>query len=251
MPITAEKEHVGEEAVSKPDRHLILYGFWRSGCSWRIRLVLALKGIPYAYKAINLMEGEDCSDEYLKMNPAGLVPTVVLTTDASKLLEQFPQLSSDEVVLSDSVAIAQFLDDVYPDSVRVFPTDPLQKAIVMSLTMLIAAGIQPLATLGILQKVGMKFGEDKKGPWAKEIITERLAEFDVAISKTHGLYCVGNSITFVDLCLVPQVYNALVHGVDMSLFPHINAVRENIGKIAIFQNTEPECMPDAPPTAQK
>lgn len=232
---------------SRDETSLIVYSYWRSSCSWRVRLVLALKGLPYTYKAINLLKGEDCSEEYLKVNPAGLVPTLLLTNDAKKVSEQFPQLSANDVVLPDSLAIAQYLDDIYPDTTRVFPSDPLEKAQVLYLTMLIAASTQPVANLSILQKVGKKYGDDQKAPWAKEIITERLAEFDVAISKTRGNYCFGNTVTFVDLCLIPQVYNARRFGVDMSLFPHINTVLDNLDKIEALKEAEPERMPDAVP----
>lgn len=232
---------------SRQDTTLILYSYWRSSCSWRVRLMLAQKSLPYSYKAINLLKGEDCSEEYLKLNPAGLVPTLVFTNDAKNAEEQFPAYSSDDVVLPDSIAIAQYLDDIYPDTTRIFPTDPLERAQVTYLSMLIAASTQPVQNFAILQKVGLKFGDDQKIPWAKEIIQDRLAEFEVAITKTAGKYCFGDAVTFVDICLIPQIYNGRRFGVDIAQFPTITKVLANLDTIEALKAASPENQPDAVP----
>jgi maleylacetoacetate isomerase len=155
-----------------------------------VRIALALKGIEYEYKAVHLLKdgGEQFLKDYQSKNPQCEVPA----------------LEIDGVVLTQSIAIMEYLDETRGPPF-LLPKDDLKKrAQVRSLSNIIACGIQPIQNLKVLQYVGA----EKKAEWGKHWIEQGFNGLELALGKTSGKYCLGDEITMADLCLVPQVFNA-------------------------------------------
>ncbi len=184
---------------------LTLYHYWRSSCSWRVRWVLALKGLAYESVPVNLLQGEHKTDSYLAINPNGQVPT----------------LKVGNRHLSESMAIIEWLEEAYPQE-ALLPKDPWDRAQVRELTMMVVAGIQPVQNL----KVGRFYSEDqkKREAWNKHFIEEGFEALEKKLQAYPGPFAFGQHLTLADIALVPQVYNALRVGVEMRRFPRIEAV---------------------------
>src|SRR2546423_10831478 len=109
-----------------------LYGFWRSTCTWRVRIALAMKGLDYDYQAVHLLEGEQHRDEFARKNPMRQVPALEL---------------DDGTVLAQSMAILDYLDETHPQP-PLLPAAPLLRARARQLAEIVASGIQPLQNTG-------------------------------------------------------------------------------------------------------
>ena len=213
------------EKRERPVRTLLNY--WRSSCSWRVRMVLFHKELEYEYKAVNLLKAEDCEPTYWSMNPAGV-----------------PTLLDDDHVVTQSLAIIEYLEERYPEK-PVLPRSFEARADVRAVALLIATGVQPLQNLGIQQKIGAKFGNDAKPAWAKEVIEEGFAGLEAVLKRTAGTFCVGNQFSMADACLVPQLYAARRFGADLSAFPTVVRVGAFLDTLPVTLETHPDKMPDA------
>ena len=171
----------------------ILHGYWRSGASWRLRIILNLKEVEYEYKPVNLVKGEHKTDEYAKLNPALLVPTLEMGGEC----------------LTESMAIAEYLEELH-GAKPLLPVDAMERMKVRRLCEVINSGTQPIQNLGVLKRVEA-FGGDKAA-WAKETNLKGLETFEKLVSKTAGKYCHGDEVTLADAFLIPQLYNAARFG---------------------------------------
>eukprot|EP01122_Echinamoeba_exundans_P013859 TRINITY_DN611_c0_g1_i1.p1 TRINITY_DN611_c0_g1~~TRINITY_DN611_c0_g1_i1.p1 ORF type:complete len:219 (+),score=51.62 TRINITY_DN611_c0_g1_i1:37-693(+) len=210
---------------------LTLYGYWRSSASWRVRIALNLKGIDYDYRPVNLIKdgGEQYKDEYKALNPIQLLPTLVL--------------EDGKTALTESLAIIEYLDEVYPEN-RLLPADPVQKALARAQALVVASDIQPVGNLRVLGKIAADYNADKAA-WSKYWIEKGFTALEEMVSKTAGKYSVGDQITVADLCLVPQVYNASRWGVDMSKFPTLQRVNQTLSELPAFQKAHADNQIDA------
>ncbi|XP_073683055.1 maleylacetoacetate isomerase isoform X1 [Garra rufa] len=208
----------------------VLYGYYRSSCSWRVRIAFALKGIEYEQKPINLIEdgGLQLTDQFKKINP----------------MRQVPALTIDGITLSQSLAIIQYIDETRPEP-RLLPADPKQRAQVRIISDIIASGIQPLQNLYVIQKIGAE-----KAQWAQHFINRGFEALEPILKMTAGKYCVGDEISMADICLVPQVFNAERFKVDMSKFPTIRRLNQTLTEIDAFKVSHPSCQPDTPDDLQ-
>jgi len=205
----------------------VLYGYWRSSCTYRVRIVLNMKGIKYSYVPIHLRNNEQKQAEFTEKNPNQTVPVLVV----------------GGVPLVQSLAIIDYLDETYPDP-PLFPLDPIQKAQAKSIAHMIACDIQPLQNLRIMGKITPD--PAKRTEWAKDVNKEGLERVEKAMSKTAGKYSFGDHVTLADICLVPQVYNAIRFGIDVEkVFPTIHRVYQELGKIEAFKLAHPDLQPDA------
>ncbi|KAK3094067.1 hypothetical protein FSP39_023719 [Pinctada imbricata] len=206
---------------------LILYSYFRSSCTWRVRIVMNLKGLDYEYSAVNLIKdgGQQRTDDYSAVNP----------------MQQVPALMVNGEVLTQSVAIMEYLEEKYPEN-PILPKDLISRAKVRQIAETIAGGIQPLQNLVVLQKIG----DENKAEWAKFWIDKGFVALESMLEKTAGKYCYGDSVTMADVCLVPQVGNANRFNVDMSKFPIISRVNEELEKLEAFQKAHPFVQPDCP-----
>jgi len=204
---------------------IVLYSYWRSSSSWRVRNVLSLKGIPYQYKAVNLLKDEQLSEEYATLNPSRTVPSLWI----------------DGNLLSESVPIMEYLEETRKEP-ALLPSDPYRRAKVRQIVEMVCSDIQPLQNLRVLKRVG----EEKKGEWGKFWIEDGFRALEKVLSASSSRYCVGEEITLADCVLVPQVYNANRFLVDMSLFPTISRIHNELMALDAFQRAHPDRQPDCP-----
>ncbi len=208
----------------------LLYSYFRSSCSYRVRIALALKEIDYDYKAIHLVKGEQHGEEYRKFNPLGQVPCLV--TEQGKSISQ-------------SVAIMEYLEEAYPNTKRLLPRDPIKRAKVREMVEAINAGTQPPQNLSVMNMARDK--PEERQEWGRYWIERGLRAVEQLVRQSAGRYCVGQEVSLADCCLVPQVYNAQRFKVDMNQFPNINALVKRLEDIEAFQAAAPTSQPDCPP----
>lgn len=210
---------------------ITLYGYWRSSAAYRVRIVLNLKGLNYRLSPVHLVKngGEQHSDAYHELNPSELVPV----------------LKDGEVTLSQSMAIVEYLDDVYPQ-MRMIPPAGHDKYQVLSLAQDIACDIHPLNNLRVLQylRQHLDVSEEQKDAWYRHWIQVGFSAFEQKLRRRSGQFCVGDNLSLADVCLVPQVYNAERFGVPMRDFPQIRRISERLRRIPGFVRAAPEHQPD-------
>jgi maleylacetoacetate isomerase len=212
-----------------------LYGYWRSSATYRLRIALNLKEIEYEYIPVHLVKdgGEQHQQNYKSLNPTELVPTLI----------------DDEydLVLNQSMAIIEYLDERYPAINRLLPLDSSDKVRVRALSQDIACDVQPITNLRIVQylKNELSLSDVQQQRWLVHWIEKGLRSFEKRLRYTAGQYCFANDITMADVCLVPQVYNALRYSIDLNAFPLIKRIYQNCNKISAFDAAKPENQLDA------
>jgi maleylacetoacetate isomerase len=208
-----------------------LYGYWRSSASWRVRWALNLKGLAYEYVPVNILSGENRSPEHLARNPLGALP----------VLEVAPG-----EILSESLAMFEWMEETYPQAgVSLFPGTPLDRARIRSLCEIINSGTAPLQT----PRVQKRHSDDAKEreAWAAHFIREGLDTYEKLSRPWRGAWSVGDAISAADLCLVPQIYNALRYGLDMARdFPALDAIYRQALATETCAAASPEKQEDAP-----
>ncbi|XP_037359684.1 maleylacetoacetate isomerase isoform X2 [Talpa occidentalis] len=206
----------------------ILYSYFRSSCTWRVRIALALKNINYEIIPINLIKdgGQQFSPEYQALNP----------------MKQVPALKIDGLTIGQSLAIIEYLEETRPTP-RLLPQDPKKRAHVRMISDLISSGIQPLQNLSVLKQVG----EENQLAWAQKVISSGFNALEKILKGTAGKYCVGDEVTMADLCLVPQVANAERYKVDITPYPTISRINKSLLALEAFQVSHPLRQPDTPP----
>lgn len=202
-----------------------LYSYWRSSCSWRVRIALAYKNIHYTTVPINLLHSVQSSEEYTAKN----------------FMAQVPTLKLGDLTLTQSLAIFHYLEDEYSPSM--LPTESFTRARMWEICEIINSGTQPLQNLAILQEIE-RLGGDKKA-WSQKVITKGLKAVETILEETAGTYCVGDRLTFADACLVPQVYNAMRFEVNMEEFPIVHRVYQSLLEHSAVQAAHPDNQPDA------
>ena len=206
---------------------MILYGYGLSSASYRVRIALALKDLPYTSITKNLRAGEHRLSDFLSINIQGFVPALGL---------------DDGAVLTQSVAIMEYLDEIYP-SPRLLPAEPLARARVRALTLAITSDIHPLNNLRVLRYLEDRLSLDKetRDAWYRHWVQvgfEALERWLIRDTAT-GRFCHGDSPTLADICLVPQVFNARRFAVDMNPYPRILAIDAACRELAAFQTAAP------------
>ena len=183
---------------------ITLYGYWRSSATYRVRIALNLKKLPYIYIPVHLVKngGGQHLAEYQTLNPAELVPTLI--DDEGNLLNQ-------------SSAIIEYLDELYPQKPKLLPSTPLDKAKIRTLAQDITCDIQPLANLRVMQYMNksLSCSDSQQKAWSKHWIETGFDGLEKRLQKSAGDYCFGNTLTMADVCLVPQVYNASRFSVNL------------------------------------
>lgn len=190
--------------------NISLYHYWRSSCSWRVRWALALKGVAYDSIPVNLLQGEQASATYAARNPAGFVPA----------------LRVDGRFFGESLAILEWIEETWKTP-ALLPKDPLDRMAVRQMAMTIVAGTQPLQNLATLKYFAPD--EAARKPHAQHWIGRGLKTFEALVAQAGktGPFAFGPEPTFADLCLVPQVYNALRFDVDLTATPRCKAIYEH------------------------
>lgn len=206
-----------------------LYSYWRSSCSYRVRIAAAAKGIDLTISPVNLLKGENHESEFIKHSPLGLLPAL---HDGEK-----------NATIVESMAIMEYLEEAIQGGTKLLPTDPVDRATVRALAMMISCDIQPVQNLRVLKHDAIA---PIKAEWGKEWITRGFVGLEAALTPVAGKYCFGDTFTIADCALVPQVYNANRFKVDMSAFPTISRVHAHLMEHDAVKAAHPDSQPDAP-----
>ncbi|KQS89711.1 MULTISPECIES: maleylacetoacetate isomerase [unclassified Rhizobium] len=203
----------------------VLFDYWRSSASYRVRIALNLLDIPYRSVPIDLLAGQHKQPDHLARNPQGLVPA----------------LDIDGHMLTQSLAIIEYLSETRPQS-GLLPADPLGRHRVRALSYAIAMDIHPVCNLGVVFHVMQQSTDPEaaRAAWMRKFIGEGLAAFEKMLDNPlTGAFCHGEQPTMADICLVPQVYNAERWGADLSGCPRLVAIAERCRKIPAFEAAQP------------
>ncbi|MGO8094617.1 maleylacetoacetate isomerase [Rhizobium leguminosarum] len=203
---------------------VVLYDYWRSSASYRVRIALNLLGIDYKTVPINLLDGAHKTPEYLALNPQGLVPTLVI----------------DGKTLTQSLAIIEYLAETRPEC-GLLPPDIADRQKVRALAYAVAMDIHPICNLHVVSHLmTMTEKPDAREEWMKHFISDGLAKLETMIGKADGAFSFGNTPTMADLCLVPQVYNARRWGVELTAFKRISDIDSKCAELPAFQAAHPD-----------
>ena len=209
-----------------------LYGYWRSSAAYRVRIALHLKALEFESIPVHLVKdgGEQHKDSYTHLNPTHLVPTFV----------------DDDVVLHQSIAIIEYLDEKFPET-AIYPKDIVAKAKVKALALDVACEIHPVNNLRVQQYLAKQLSlqESDKLTWSHYWMKLGFQAIEKQLEVNAGKYCFGDNISMADICLVPQVYNAYRFNLDMSEFPNICRITENCNQHVAFIAALPENQNDA------
>ncbi|KAK6194078.1 hypothetical protein LQW54_011799 [Pestalotiopsis sp. IQ-011] len=219
--------------MSYQDAKFILFTYFRSSCSARIRTAAALKHINLQYEYINLVKGEQSSPSYTNLNPSGAVPTLVVERD-----------NGEKITIRQSTAILEFFEEIFPTVSPLLPTDPAERAQVRELYSILAADFQPRTNLCIIKRV-RKFGVTAQ-EWCKEQMPPVLRAYEEVLQHCGGKYSVGDNLSLADVALAPAVEGALRWGVDLTEFPLLHQVFENIRVLPEFVEADWRHQEDTP-----
>ncbi|PIB17331.1 maleylacetoacetate isomerase [Vibrio rotiferianus] len=217
--------------------NITLYGYWRSSAAYRVRICLNLKALGYKSKSVHLVRngGEQHSAEYHELNASELVPVLV----------------DGDVQLNQSLAIIQYLDEQYPQ-VPVIPEQSPLRYQVLAMAQDIAMEIHPLNNLRVLQYLegALSCDQETKIEWIHHWVNQGFTALEEKLTQhrqQHGncTYSVTDVPSVIDMCLVPQVYNALRFCVDMTPYPVINSIVEACNQLPAFIDAMPENQADA------
>lgn len=212
--------------------NLVLYHYWRSSSSWRVRFALQHKGLAYESKFVNLLKGEQLSDEHKLVSPMGVVPCLVI----------------DGRPLTESMAICEYLEEVAPER-PLLPRDPWLRARVRQIAEHVNAGIQPLQNLIVLERAGADSAARKA--WAQFFNERGLRALEAMLAGFEkegisGRFAVGDDLTLADVFLVPQVFSALRFEVPLEPFPRAARIYQTCMQLEAAIGSSPSKQPDAP-----
>ncbi|MBB5535347.1 maleylacetoacetate isomerase [Rhizobium giardinii] len=204
----------------------VLFDYWRSSASYRVRIALNMLAIPYRSVAIDLLAGEHRQAEHLARNPQGLVPA----------------LEIDGQMLTQSLAIIEYLSETRPGP-GLLPADPVARQRVRALSYAIAMDIHPICNLGVVFHV-MQQSQDPdaaRSAWMRKFIGDGLGAFERMLDTPEtGEFCHGDQPTMADLCLVPQIYNARRWNVDLSACPCAAVIAGKCEQLPAFARAHPD-----------
>jgi maleylacetoacetate isomerase len=209
---------------------IVLFDYWRSSASYRVRIALESLGLPYRRVSVDLLAGEQRSPEHRGRNPQGLVPAVVV----------------DGQTLTQSLAIIEYLSETRPEA-RFLPADPLARQRVRTLSYAIAMEIHAVCNTGVVNHVlDITGGGDAvRSGWMKKFIGDGLAAVEVLLDNpATGAFCQGDTPTMADFCLVPQVYNAERWGADISCLANVKRIAGTCRALPAFQAAHPDAVKD-------
>jgi maleylacetoacetate isomerase len=207
-----------------------LYNYFRSSASFRVRIALGLKGLPYEYISVHIAKGDHKKPEYASLSADTLVP--LLDTGADKL--------------SQSLAIIEYLDETHPTP-ALLPADALGRAKVRALAQSIACEIHPLNNLRVLKYLvkELKLGEEAKNAWYRHWVRDGLVSIEKQLAQLPASkFCYGDTPTLADCCLVPQIFNGKRFDCDFSGLPRTMAAFDACMQLPAFDKAQPKNCPD-------
>jgi maleylacetoacetate isomerase len=209
-----------------------LYTFFRSSAAFRVRIALNVKGCKYNSISKAFAKNEHRAEDYLLINPQGLIPA----------------LEADGNLLSQSLAIVEYLEETRPDP-PLLPKEPGARARVRAMALAIACEIHPLNNLRVLNYLRKEFGQSEEGvnTWYRHWVTEGFKGLEVMAQESSWTkrFCYGDSLSMADVLLAPQMYNARRFKCDLSSFPTLVSIDEHLQTLPAFEAARPEVQPDA------
>ena len=211
-----------------------LYNYFRSSASYRVRIALNLKGLPYEYVSVHLTRdgGQQFAPAYRNIAPEALVPALV----------------DGDATLHQSLAIIEYLEETHPTP-PLLPTDPIGRAEVRAIAMDIACDIHPIGNLRVLKHLAAAYGlkKDDTDAWYRHWVNAGFSALEARLvaSPKRGKFCHGDIPTLADIALVPQVFNAKRFGADMSLYPILSDINARCEQLAAFADAGPAKQIDA------
>ncbi|MCP4316090.1 MAG: maleylacetoacetate isomerase [Hyphomicrobiales bacterium] len=203
----------------------VLYDYWRSSASYRVRIALNLLGIDYEAVAVDLLKKQHLDETHRARNPQGLVPA----------------LEIDGEMLNQSLAIVEYLDETR--SAGFLPGSAIDRARVRTLSYIIAMEIHPVCNLSVVADVMARTGggDQVRSDWMQTYIRKGLVAFEQKLGDGRSAtFCHGDAPTMADICLVPQIYNANRWGAELSDLKRINAIVENCAALDAFAAAHPD-----------
>ncbi|KPM39751.1 hypothetical protein AK830_g6832 [Neonectria ditissima] len=211
-----------------------LYSYFRSSCSARIRIALALKSIPYDIVPVNLLKNEQLSEKHQALNPSASIPVLACSDTQGNVFE-----------IRQSLAALEYLDERHPEVPLLPPlSDPAARASVRTLADIVAADIQPPTNLRIMRRVRELGGNAEE--WNRQLMSDGLRAYEAVAEKCAGRYSVGDDFSMADVCLIPAVWNAERFGVDISQFPTVERIAGNLNKHPAVMQGHYFNQPDTP-----
>lgn len=211
---------------------LKLHGYWRSSAAYRVRIALNLKHLPYESVPVHLVRngGEQRQSEFLALNPQGLVPVLI----------------DGEQVITQSLAIIEYLDERHPTP-PLLPESAIERAQVRALANLVACDIHPLNNLRVLQYLERELGaaEAQRLSWMQHWMTQGFDALETRLGASNASFCHGDAPGLADCCLIPQLYNARRFGMSLEAWPKLQRIEANCLSLPAFQHAAPEAQPDA------
>ena len=209
---------------------LVLYDYYRSSASYRVRIALNLKGVAYARVPVNLLEGEQQADGYRARNPQGFVP----------------MLEVDGRPMTQSLAILAWLEAAAREP-PLLPADPGDQAHVRALVLTIVADIHPLNNLRVLKRLtAMGIDQAGRDEWYRHWIAEGFDALEALASPRAGAFLFGDTPTLADVCLVPQMYNARRFNVPLEAYPALVRADAAAAALEPFAAAHPDRVAPAP-----
>jgi maleylacetoacetate isomerase len=204
---------------------LELFDYARSSAAFRVRIALRHKGLEAHTLAVRLLDGEQHSPDFTRVNPQGQVPVLLI--------------GEEPRVLTQSLSIIEYLDEAFPHTPPLVWGDPMTRARIRSLALLIACDIHPLNNLRVKEYLSREAGLSSSAidRWAAHWIITGLAAFEAQLDQ--GPYVMGQAVSLADVCLVPQVFNAKRLNVSLEAMPKILERFEALMKLAAFAQAAP------------
>jgi maleylpyruvate isomerase len=219
-----------DRITEAPKVKLVFHGYWRSGTSYRTRIALNLKGLDYEVAPVNLIEGAQKSEAFLRLNPQGLVPA----------------LEADGLVLTQSPAILEWLEETFPEP-PLLPGGTAERAQVRAMAALIGCDIHPLNNLRVLKALKGDFAasQEQVDAWAARWISAGFEALERLIERHGDGFCFGDRPTLVECYLIPQIYSAERFNVDLSPFRRVREAGQRALALPAVAAAHPDRQPDA------
>lgn len=209
-----------------------LYSFFRSSTSFRLRIALAYKGLPFEICPVSLPGMQHKDPAFTAINPQGLVPALI---------------DDDGTVVTQSLAMIEWLDEKYPQQ-PLMPQGVDERWYVRAVSQIIGCEIHPLNNVRVLKhiKSALNATPEQNQAWYEHWIREGLTGLEnfLLASKRHGRFCLGDQFTMADVCLVPQIYNAQRFNCDLTPYPTVMGIFANCDALECVRSTEPGTQPD-------
>lgn len=212
---------------------LKLYTYFRSSCAYRVRIILNHKGLDYDAIPVHLLNdgGEQHKQDYKKLNPSAQVPTLI----------------DEGLTLGQSMAIAEYLEESYPQK-PLLPEENKERAIVRQMCEVINSGIQPLQNLSVTLRLKEQFDvtDEQKKQWLQYWVGRGFESFHKLLEQHSGQFCFGDQITLADTFLAPQMFSSSRFGINLNSFPKLTEINNRLMELPEFIKASPSEQPDAP-----